>query len=75
VISNYKQIKQTVKEVEERQQMVDGKVSPLEGHRKNNILISGLEEREDMRYFDTLGAVMTFLRESMKLECEGKQNC
>jgi septal ring factor EnvC (AmiA/AmiB activator) len=40
VITNYKQIKRTVKEWEERQKMVDGVISQLEeGHAKNNILI------------------------------------
>jgi hypothetical protein len=40
VITNYKQIKHTMKEWEHRQQMADGKVSQLEGeHRKSNILI------------------------------------
>jgi hypothetical protein len=38
VITNFKKIKQTVKEWEERQQME-------EGCRKNKILISGLEGR------------------------------
>jgi hypothetical protein len=48
---------------------VDSKVSQLEeGHKKNNILIFGLEERKDEGYFDTLGAVMKVLRESAKLE-------
>jgi chromosome segregation ATPase len=62
VIIKYKKIKQTVKEWEERQQMVEGKGSQLEGHRTNNILIFGLEERKDVGYFHTLGAVMKFLR-------------
>jgi hypothetical protein len=42
---------------------VDGKLKRLEeGHRKNNILIFGLEERTD---FDRLDVVMEFLRETM----------
>jgi hypothetical protein len=54
--------------MEERQQMMHGKVSQLEeGHRKNNILIFGLQERKEEGYFDTLGDVMKFLRESMRL--------
>jgi hypothetical protein len=41
----------------------NGKVSQLEeGHRKNNIVIFGLEERKDEGYFDTLGAMMKFMR-------------
>jgi hypothetical protein len=31
-----------------------------EGHRNNNILIFGLEERRDKGYFDTLRVVMKF---------------
>jgi DNA repair ATPase RecN len=47
VFTNYKQIEQAVKEWEEMQQMMDGKVSQLEdGHRKNIILIFGLEKKE-----------------------------
>jgi hypothetical protein len=43
VLTNYNQIKQTVRKRKERQQVVDSKVSQLdEGHRKNNILISVL---------------------------------
>jgi hypothetical protein len=39
-----------------------------EGHRKNNILIFLMEERKDEGYFDTLGAMMKVLRESIKLK-------
>jgi hypothetical protein len=49
--------------------MVGGKVSQLqEGHRKNTILILGFEERKGEGFFDTLGAVRKFPKESMKLE-------
>jgi hypothetical protein len=41
--------------------MMDGKVSQLEGHRKNNIFIFGLNERKDEGYFDTLGAMMNIM--------------
>jgi hypothetical protein len=43
-----------VKKWEQRQNMMDVKVSQLdEGHRKNNRLISGLEKRKDEGYPDT----------------------
>jgi molybdopterin converting factor small subunit len=42
VISDYKEIKQSVRQWEERQEMVNKKVKWLEnGNRKNNILIFG----------------------------------
>jgi hypothetical protein len=50
---------------------VIGKVSQLvEGLRKNNILFFELEERgtRDEGYFDTVGIVRKFLRETVKLE-------
>jgi uncharacterized coiled-coil DUF342 family protein len=54
VISDYKEIKQAVRQWEEKREMVNGKVKCLEeGHRKNNILIFGLEERRGESYFDT----------------------
>jgi hypothetical protein len=69
VITNYKQIKQTVREWEESQKLTDGKLSELEGGRgRNNLLISGFEERKDEGYFDTLGAMIKFLKDSVKLE-------
>jgi hypothetical protein len=68
MINNYKQIKQTAKDWKESQ-MVDGKLSQLEeGHRKDDILIFGSEERKDEGYFDTSGDVMKILREFMKLD-------
>jgi hypothetical protein len=36
---------------------------PAERHTKKNILIFGLEERKAGGYFDTLGAVLKFLRD------------
>jgi hypothetical protein len=62
---------------EERQQMVDRKVRQLkEGHRENNILIFGFEERRDKGYFDSRGVMMMFLRERVKLEVlNGSINC
>jgi hypothetical protein len=69
VISDYKKITQSVRQWEERQEMVKEKVKWLEnGHRKNNILIFGLEERRGESYFDTLEVAKKFLRETMKLE-------
>jgi hypothetical protein len=56
---------------------MDDKVSQLEeGHKKNDILISGLEGRKEEEYFDTLGAMMKVLRESVKLEVmNGRIDC
>jgi hypothetical protein len=69
VISDYKEIKQSVRQWEERHQMVKEKIKLLEnGHRKNKILIFGLEERRGERYFDTLEVAKKFLRETMKLD-------
>jgi hypothetical protein len=62
VFSNYKHIQLTVEEWEERQQMVDGKLSQQEEGLRKNILIFGLEERRDKGYFDALGAMMNVLR-------------
>jgi hypothetical protein len=46
VISDYKGIKQSGKQWEEKQEIVNEKVKWLEnGHKKNNTLIFGLEER------------------------------
>jgi chromosome segregation ATPase len=69
VISDYKEIKQSMRQWEERHEMVNEKIKWLEnGHRKNNILIFGLEERRGERYSDTLEVAKKFLRETMKLE-------
>jgi hypothetical protein len=69
VISDYKEIKQSVRLWEERQEMVNEKVKWLENeHRKNSILIFGLEERRGESYFDTLGVAKKFLRETINLE-------
>jgi chromosome segregation ATPase len=69
VISDYKEIKQSVRQWEERQEMVNEKVKGLEdGHRKNNLLIFGMKERRVESYFDALEVVKKFLRETMKLE-------
>jgi hypothetical protein len=57
-----------VREWEERQQMLGGKVRHLEEHRNYNILIFGLEERRDEGYFNTPEVVMEFSRETVKLE-------
>jgi hypothetical protein len=47
VIIDYKEIKQSVRQWEEKHEMVNGKIKWLEnGHRKNNVLIFGLEERD-----------------------------
>jgi hypothetical protein len=49
--------------------MMDGRARQLkEGHRKNNILIFGLEERKYEGYLNSQGVVMNFLMEKMKLE-------
>jgi hypothetical protein len=64
-----KEMKQSVIEVEERQQRLDGKVRYLEdSHRNNNILNFGMEEREDKGYFETLEVLLKFLRVTMKLQ-------
>jgi hypothetical protein len=69
VISDYKEMKQSVRQWEERHEMVNEKIKYLEnGHRKNNILIFGLEERRGESYCDTLEVTKKFLREFMKLE-------
>jgi hypothetical protein len=69
VISDYKEIKPSVRQSEERHEMMNEKIKWLEnGYRKNNILIFRLEERRGERYFDTLEVAKKFLRETMTLE-------
>jgi hypothetical protein len=77
VISDYKEIKESVRQWEERQGMVNEKVEWLgNGQRKNNILIFGLEKRRGESYFNTLEVTKKFLRETMKLEVlNGSVDC
>jgi hypothetical protein len=63
-----------VKEWNDRQQMMYGKLSQLEEkHRKNNILILGLQERNYEEYSDTSGTVTKFLRQ-MRLKVSNRNN-
>jgi hypothetical protein len=54
---------------EEKQQMVADMLVRVEDlQRKNNILIFGLEEEENEKYFDTTEAVANFFKDTMRLE-------
>lgn len=63
VNTDYKQIKQTVKEWEKRQQRMEGKVSQLDEGHGNNILILDWKRKRMIRVFDTLGVMLKVLRQ------------
>lgn len=63
VNTDYKQIKQTVKEWEKRQQRMEGKVSQLDEGHGYNILILDWKRKRMIRVFDTLGVMLKVLRQ------------
>jgi hypothetical protein len=69
IISDYEQVKESIKEWGKCQQRVDEKIRHLEDEkRKNNIIIFGLQEKGDESYLETLELTVKFLRDTMGAE-------
>jgi hypothetical protein len=69
MINDYGQIKQAIRECEERYQHLENKLRRVdEGQGKNNIMIFGLKEQGEESYFETMDMVVKWLSETMKIE-------
>jgi hypothetical protein len=63
-MAEYKQTEHSMRKWGEKQKMAMGKLDREEElQRKNNILILGMEERENENYLDTKESVMKFLKD------------
>jgi hypothetical protein len=69
IISEYGQVKQTIKEWEQCQQRTDEKFRHLEyERRKNNIIIFGVQEEADESYLAAIEVTMKFLSDTLRVD-------